>query len=64
VVVFIVESYGREYIGAFNKMLIYLINKVALFIDSLAQHSMILPMLMLMGQSIHGMSSVPSRDLI
>jgi hypothetical protein len=28
VVVFIVESYGREYIGAFNKMLIYPIIKV------------------------------------
>ena len=60
VVVFILESYGREYIGAFNKNA-----KIAdykshtPFIDSLAQHSLIFSNAYANGrQSIHGMSSV------
>lgn len=60
VVVFILESYGREYIGAFNKN-----SKIpnykthAPFLDSLSQHSMIFTNAYANGrQSIHGMSSV------
>jgi phosphoglycerol transferase MdoB-like AlkP superfamily enzyme len=60
VVVFIVESYGREYIGAFNKNVnIPNYKSHAPFIDSLAQHSMIFTNAYANGrQSIHGMSSV------
>jgi phosphoglycerol transferase MdoB-like AlkP superfamily enzyme len=60
VVVFILESYSREYIGAFNKK-----NNIpnykshAPFLDSLSQHSMIFTNAYANGrQSIHGMSSV------
>jgi phosphoglycerol transferase MdoB-like AlkP superfamily enzyme len=62
VVVFIVESYGREYIGAFNKNIkIPNYKSHAPFIDSLAQHSMIFTNAYANGrQSIHGMSSVLS----
>lgn len=60
VVVFIVESYGREYIGAFNKKAnIPNYKSHAPFLDSLAQHSMIYTNAYANGrQSIHGMSSV------
>ena len=60
VVVFIVESYGREYIGAFNKnVTIPNYKSHAPFLDSLAQHSMIFTNAYANGrQSIHGMSSV------
>lgn len=60
VVVFIVESYGREYIGAFNKDAnIPNYKSHAPFLDSLAQHSMIYTNAYANGrQSIHGMSSV------
>ena len=62
VVVFIVESYGREYIGAFNKDAnIPNYKSHAPFLDSLAQHSMIFTNAYANGrQSIHGMSSVLS----
>ena len=60
VVVFIVESYGREYIGAFNKNSnIPNYKSHAPFLDSLSQHSMIFTNAYANGrQSIHGMSSV------
>lgn len=60
VVVFILESYGREYIGAFNKKSnIPDYKSHAHFLDSLAQHSMIFTNAYANGrQSIHGMSSV------
>lgn len=60
VVVFIVESYGREYIGAFNKEAkIPNYKSHAPFLDSLAQHSLIFTNAYANGrQSIHGMSSV------
>ena len=60
VVVFIIESYGREYIGAFNKKSnIPNFKSHAPFIDSLAQHSLIFTNAYANGrQSIHGMSSV------
>ncbi|MCW2121015.1 LTA synthase family protein [Flavobacterium sp. 7A] len=60
VVVFILESYGREYIGAFNKdMKIPNYKSHAPFLDSLAQHSLIFNNAFANGrQSIHGMSSV------
>ena len=60
VVVFILESYGREYIGAFNKKSnIPDYKSHAPFLDSLAQHSMIFTNAYANGrQSIHGMSSV------
>ena len=60
VVVFIIESYGREYIGAFNKKSnIPNFKSHAPFIDSLAQHSLIFTNAYGNGrQSIHGMSSV------
>jgi len=60
VVVFILESYGREYIGAFNKESgIPNYRSHAPFIDSLAQHSMIFTNAYANGrQSIHGMSSI------
>jgi len=62
IVIFIVESFGREYSGAFNK------NKnikdyvsYTPFIDSLANESLIFPNTFANGrQSIHGMSSVLS----
>lgn len=60
VVVFILESYGREYIGAFNKdAKIPNYKSHAPFLDSLSQHSMIFRNAYANGrQSIHGMSSV------
>tara|TARA_R110002126_G_scaffold69492_2_gene175415 strand:- start:2319 stop:4250 length:1932 start_codon:yes stop_codon:yes gene_type:complete len=60
IVVFIVESYGREYIGAFNKKAnIPDYKSHAPFLDSLAQHSLIYTNAYANGrQSIHGMSSV------
>jgi phosphoglycerol transferase MdoB-like AlkP superfamily enzyme len=60
VVLFILESYGREYIGAFNKdAKIPNYKSHAPFLDSLAQHSLIYTNAYANGrQSIHGMSSV------
>jgi phosphoglycerol transferase MdoB-like AlkP superfamily enzyme len=60
VVVFILESYGREYCGAFNKdMNIKDYKSHSPFIDSLAQHSLIFTNAYANGrQSIHGMSSI------
>lgn len=60
VVLFIIESYGREYSGAFNKWLeIPDYESHSPFIDSLAQHSLIFPNAYANGrQSIHGMSSI------
>ena len=60
IVIFILESYGREYISSFNK------NKdipgykgYSPFVDSLAQHSLIFTNAYANGyKSIHGMSSV------
>jgi phosphoglycerol transferase MdoB-like AlkP superfamily enzyme len=62
VVVFILESYGREYIGALNKnMGIPNYKSHAPFLDSLCQKSLIFPNGYANGrQSIHGMSSVLS----
>ncbi len=62
VVVFILESYGREYIGAFNKKSnISNYKSHAPFLDSLAKHSFIFTNAYANGrQSIHGMSSVLS----
>lgn len=60
VVVIITESFGREYLGAFNKN--YKIEdykSYTPFLDSLAQHSMIYTNAFANGsKSIHGMSSV------
>lgn len=60
IVLFIVESYGREYLGAFNKR--YKIpnyKSYTPFLDSLAQHSLIFDNAYANGRkSIHGMSSV------
>ena len=60
VVVFILESYGREYIGALNKAAkIPNYKSHAPFLDSLSQHSIIFTNAYANGrQSIHGMSSV------
>jgi len=60
VVVFILESYGREYVGAFNKNAsIPGYKSHTPFLDSLSQHSMIYTNAYANGrQSIHGMSSV------
>lgn len=60
IVVFILESYGREYIGAFNKnSKIPNYKSHAPFLDSLSQHSLIFTNAYANGrQSIHGMSSV------
>jgi len=60
VVVFIMESYGREYIGALNKKANIPNYKThAPFLDSLSQHSMVYTNEYANGrQSIHGMSSV------
>jgi phosphoglycerol transferase MdoB-like AlkP superfamily enzyme len=60
IVIFIVESFGREYSGAFNKdKNIKGYVSYTPFIDSLAGQSMIFPNTFANGrQSIHGMSSV------
>jgi phosphoglycerol transferase MdoB-like AlkP superfamily enzyme len=60
VVVLILESYGREYIGSFNSILKIPNHKShAPFLDSLSQHSLIFPNAFANGrQSIHGMSSI------
>ncbi|EPH12096.1 LTA synthase family protein [Myroides odoratimimus] len=60
IVLFITESYGREYIGAFNKdMNIKNYKSYTPFIDSLSQHSLIFPNAFANGyKSIHGVSSV------
>lgn len=60
VVLFILESYGREYIGAFNKNSgIPNYKGHAPFLDSLSQQSMIFTNAYANGrQSIHGMSSI------
>jgi len=60
VVIFIIESYGREYFGAMNKdreIKDYV--GYTPFLDSLAQHSLIFPNAFANGRkSIHGMASV------
>lgn len=60
VVLFILESFGREYVGAFNSTAIIPEYKSHTpFIDSLAQHSLIFTNAFANGrQSIHGMSSI------
>ncbi|WP_310557298.1 sulfatase-like hydrolase/transferase [Flavobacterium sp.] len=60
IVIFILESYGREYVGSFNKGLeIPNYKGYTPFIDSLAQHSMIYTNAYCNGsKSIHGMSSI------
>lgn len=60
VVIFIIESYGREYWGAFNKNRgIEDYVSYTPFLDSLAQHSLVFPNSFANGRkSIHGMSSV------
>ncbi|WP_223560093.1 LTA synthase family protein [Chryseobacterium lathyri] len=60
IVIFIVESFGREYSGAFNKdKNINGYVSYTPFIDSLAGQSLIFPNMFANGrQSIHGMSSV------
>lgn len=60
IVLFITESYAREYIGAFNKdMNIPNFKSYTPFIDSLSQHSLIFPNAFANGyKSIHGVSSV------
>lgn len=60
IVIFIVESFGREYSGAFNKdKNIKGYVSYTPFIDSLAGQSLIFPNMFANGrQSIHGMSSV------
>ena len=62
IVIFITESYGREYLGSFNKeMNIPNYQGYTPFIDSLAQHSLIYTNAFANGRkSIHGMSSVLS----
>ena len=62
IVVFIVESYGREYWNAFNKnTTIPNFKSYTPFLDSLAEHSLIFPNAFANGRkSIHGMSSVIS----
>lgn len=62
VVVFILESFGREYMGAFNKeQKIKDFVSYSPFLDSLAQQSLIFPNAFANGyKSIHGMSSVLS----
>ena len=62
VVIIILESFGREYLGAFNKKLgIENYKGYTPFIDSLAQHSLIFPNAYANGyKSIHGMASVLS----
>jgi phosphoglycerol transferase MdoB-like AlkP superfamily enzyme len=60
IVLFIVESYGREYLGSFNKRYnIPNYRGYTPFLDSLAQHSLIFDNAFANGRkSIHGMSSV------
>ena len=60
VVIFIIESFGREYSGAFNKHKnIKNFESYTPFFDSLASKSLIFPNAFANGrQSIHGMSSV------
>ena len=60
VVVLIMESYGREYLGSFNKnQSIPDFVSYTPFIDSLAQHSLIFTNAYANGyKSIHGMSSI------
>ncbi|MBD3723572.1 MAG: sulfatase-like hydrolase/transferase [Flavobacteriaceae bacterium] len=60
IVLFITESYGREYLGSFNKdMNIPNYKGYTPFIDSLAQHSLIYTNAYANGRkSIHGMSSI------
>jgi len=60
VVLFITESYGREYLGAFNKHRnIPDYQSFTPFLDSLANHSLIFSNAFANGRkSIHGMSSV------
>lgn len=60
VVIFILESFGREYSGAFNKRKnIKNFESYTPFFDSLATKSLIFPNAFANGrQSIHGMSSV------
>ncbi len=60
IVLFIIESYGREYLGAFNKRYnIPNYKSYTPFLDSLAQHSLIFDNAYANGRkSIHGMSSV------
>jgi phosphoglycerol transferase MdoB-like AlkP superfamily enzyme len=60
IVIFIIESFGREYSGAFNKdKKIRDYVSYTPFIDSLANESLIFPNTFANGrQSIHGMSSV------
>src|SRR5690554_4449813 len=60
IVLFITESYGREYLGAFNKDAnIPNYEGFTPFLDSLAQHSLIFSNAYANGsKSIHGMSSV------
>ncbi|WP_282786826.1 LTA synthase family protein [Flavobacterium croceum] len=60
VVIFILESFAKEYVGAFNKdMPIPNYKGYAPFVDSLAQHSLIFTKGYANGyKSIHGMSSV------
>lgn len=60
VVIFILESFGREYSGAFNKHKnIKKFESYTPFFDSLASKSLIFPNAFANGrQSIHGMSSV------
>lgn len=60
IVIFIIESFGREYNGAFNKgTKIPGYESYTPFVDSLAQHSLIYTNAYANGwKSIHGMSSV------
>jgi phosphoglycerol transferase MdoB-like AlkP superfamily enzyme len=60
IVIFILESYGREYISSFNKnQNIPGYKGYSPFVDSLAQHSLIFTNAYANGyKSIHGMSSV------
>lgn len=60
VVVLIIESYGREYLGSFNKnQSIPDYKSYTPFVDSLAQHSLIFTNAYANGyKSIHGMSSI------
>ena len=60
IIIFITESYAREYSGAFNQdMNIPNYKSYTPFIDSLAQHSLIFPNAFANGyKSIHGVSSI------
>lgn len=60
IVILIVESFGREYSGAFNEgKNIENYQSFTPFVDSLAKHSLIFPNSFANGrQSIHGMSSI------